>query len=308
MKPETVVNIDRLFEPLSKEDQDEEIRLPVRYGYTKTVAKRFWMHKTAVASLVLLGFAVLAAVLVPLVSPYSYEQQNIAVQNAGSSLAHLFGTDKFGRDIFTRVWYGAGISLFVGFTSAFLNLLIGLIYGSVAGYVGGVLDLVMMRLADMIYAIPSLLYMILIMLVFGSNAASVLIGLCIAGWIELARVVRSEMMRLKQQEFCMAARIGGAGPARIIFRHLLINAIGPVIVTVTWMIPQAMFAEAFLSFVGVGISAPLASLGTLIQDARSQFQLYPMQMLYPIVVLCVIIFSLHFIGNALADAVDAEKG
>lgn len=304
MKPERTNDIDQLFKPLTREEAIDKTQLPKRSGYANTVAKRLLTQRTAVAGLVLLGLVILLAIFVPVLSPYSYEQQNIAVQNAGSSFAHLFGTDKFGRDTFTRVFYGAGISLAVGFAGAGLNLLIGLIYGSIAGYAGGTLDMILMRLADMIFAIPSLLYMILIMLVFGASVTSVLAGLCIAGWIELARVVRSEMMRLKQQEFCMAARLGGAGTWRIICRHLLVNAIGPVIVNVTFMIPQAMFAESFLSFLGVGISAPMASLGTLIQESRSQFQLFPMQMIYPILVLCLIIFSLHAIGNAIACCIN----
>lgn len=305
MEPERMIDIEALFEPLPKEEKSEPPKPPARYGYVRMVARRFWTHKAAAVSLALLGIVICIAVFAPVFSPYSYDGQNIALQNAGSSASHLFGTDKFGRDIFIRVCYGARISLLIGFASAFLNLVIGMICGSAAGYIGGWPDLILMRMADMIYAIPSLLYMILIMLVLGANAVSVLIGLCIAGWIEPARIIRSEMMRLKQQEFCMAARLSGAGTGRIIFRHLLINAVGPVIVNATFMIPQAMFAEAFLSFVGVGISAPMASLGTLIQDARSQFQLYPMQMMYPILALCFIIFSLHVIGNALANAVDA---
>ena len=166
-----------------------------------------------------------------------------------------------------------------------------------------------MRAADVIDAIPSLLYVILITLVMGANVGSILLGICISGWIDLARIVRGEVQRLKTREFCTAARLAGAGAGRILLRHLLPNAAGPVIVNLTFMIPKAIFTEAFLSFVGVGISAPVASLGTLIQDARSQMQVYPSQMLFPILVLCILILSMNFIGAGLEQSVrQIEEG
>lgn len=257
------------------------------------VNRLFW------AGLVLLTILMLLAVLVPAFSPYSHTKQSADIQNAVSTLSHPFGTDKFGRDIFVRVWYGTRISLTVGMGSALICGMIGILYGSIAGYWGGKTDLLMMRAADVIDAIPSLLYVILIMLVMGANVGSILFGICISGWIDLARIVRGEVQRLKMREFSMAARLAGAGAGRILWRHLLPNAAGPIIVNLTFMIPKAIFTEAFLSFVGVGISAPNASLGTLIQDARSQMQVYPFQMLYPILVLCILIFSMNLIGAGL---------
>ncbi|MCI6468254.1 MAG: ABC transporter permease [Faecalicatena sp.] len=257
------------------------------------VNRLFW------AGLVLLTILMLLAVLVPAFSPYSHTKQSVEIQNAASTLSHPFGTDKFGRDIFVRVWYGTRISLTVGMGSALICGMIGIVYGSIAGYWGGKMDLLMMRAADVIDAIPSLLYVILIMLVMGANVGSILFGICISGWIELARIVRGEVQRLKLREFSMAARLAGAGTGRILWRHLLPNAAGPIIVNLTFMIPKAIFTEAFLSFVGVGISAPDASLGTLIQDARSQMQVYPSQMLYPILVLCILIFSMNLVGAGL---------
>ncbi len=257
------------------------------------VNRLFW------AGLVLLTILMLLAVLVPAFSPYSHTKQSVEIQNAASTLSHPFGTDKFGRDIFVRVWYGTRISLTVGMGSALICGMIGIVYGSIAGYWGGKMGLLMMRAADVIDAIPSLLYVILIMLVMGANVGSILFGICISGWIELARIVRGEVQRLKLREFSMAARLAGAGTGRILWRHLLPNAAGPIIVNLTFMIPKAIFTEAFLSFVGVGISAPDASLGTLIQDARSQMQVYPSQMLYPILVLCILIFSMNLVGAGL---------
>ncbi|GKH33249.1 ABC transporter permease [Muricomes sp. OA1] len=256
---------------------------------------------------ILLAALILLALLVPALSPYSYETQNVEIQNAGSSLQHLFGTDKFGRDLFVRVWYGTRISLLVGAGSALFCGVIGILYGSIAGYAGQKTDMLMMRLADIIDAIPSLLYVILIMLVLGANVGSILLGICISGWIDLARIVRGEVMRLKEREFCVAARMAGAGTVRVLRKHLLPNAAGPVIVNITFQIPKAIFTEAFLSFVGVGIAAPVASLGTLIQDARSQMQVYPSQMFYPIAVLCILILSVNLIGAGLERASRLEE-
>lgn len=252
-----------------------------------------------IIGMVLFCTLTLFAVAVPQLSSQSYSEQNAELRNLGTSAAHLFGTDKFGRDIFVRVWYGTGISLLIGAGSACICGIIGILAGAAAGFAGGIVDLLVMRIADIIDAIPSLLYVILLTLTFGANVRSILLGICISGWIELARIVRGEVMRLKGQEFCAASRLAGAGNARILFRHLLPNAAGPVIVNLTFFIPKAIFTEAFLSFVGVGISAPAASLGTLIQEARSQMRVYPSQMIYPILVLCLLILSLNLIGNGL---------
>lgn len=261
------------------------------------------------AGIFLLVILALLAILVPALSPYSHTAQNVRIQNANPSWSHLFGTDKFGRDIFVRVWYGTRISLIVGIGSALICGGIGIVYGSAAGYAKEKADMVLMRAADIIDAIPSLLYVILIMLVMGANVGSILFGICISGWIDLARIVRGEIKRLKTREFCTAARLAGAKPWRILWFHLLPNAAGPIIVNLTFLVPKAIFTEAFLSFVGVGISAPAASLGTLIQEARSQMQVYPSQMLYPIIVLCILILSMNLIGAGLERAVrQIEEG
>ena len=162
----------------------------------------------------------------------------------------------------------------------------------------------MMRIVDVIYAVPAMIYMILLMLIFGSNIYSVMLGICVNGWINMARIVRSQVMSLKEQEFSVAAFVIGASRRRILFRHLLLNSLGPIIVTVTLMIPQAIFTEAFLSFIGIGISAPMASLGTLAQDAKMLMNVYPMQMVWPVLVICIVIFSLNFIGEGLETALN----
>lgn len=259
------------------------------------------------AGLVLLGILAAAAVIVPLASPYSATQMSAAVRNQGSSWVHPFGTDKFGRDLLVRCFEGVRISLLVGAGSAVLNGILGILLGGLAGYAGKVADQIVMRAADILSAIPSLLYVILIMLVLGSDVRSILLGLCISGWVDTARLVRGEILRLKTREFVEAARLAGAGNGRIFLRHLLPNAAGPVIVNLTFLIPQAIFTEAFLSFVGVGIPVPAASLGTLIQSARSQMQVYPYQLLIPTAVLCLLILSVNLTGMGMENRMRNKK-
>lgn len=260
--------------------------------------KKAGISRMTAAGCIILVIWVLLAVGVPIFSPWSYSAQDAQACNEGVSFLHWFGTDRFGRDIFTRVWYGARISLTVGLVSAFINGIIGVFYGAVSGYSGNRTDLVMMRVADIISSIPSMIYVILLTLVMGAGMGSIILGLCIAGWIGMSRIVRGEILKLKDMEYAYAARMEGIRPLRILFRHLLPNAAGTIAVNVIFLVPQAIFTEAFLSFLGVGIAAPEASLGTIIQEARSQMILYPYQMIFPLLVLCVMLLALNMIGTA----------
>lgn len=292
------------FDPLPQEDRDAQFVAMESKSFARNVWESFSRNRLALVGLILLALLVCAAVFGPMLSPYPYDGMDAMSRNQPSTAAHWFGTDQMGRDILTRVFYGARVSLLVGFASTALNLLIGVLYGSIAGYVGGRVDMVMMRIVDVIYAVPAMIYMILLMLIFGSNIYSVMLGICVNGWINMARIVRSQVMSLKEQEFSVAAFVIGASRKRILFRHLLLNSLGPIIVTVTLMIPQAIFTEAFLSFIGIGISAPMASLGTLAQDAKMLMNVYPMQMVWPVLVICIVIFSLNFIGEGLETALN----
>lgn len=264
--------------------------------------------KMAAAGCVILFVWMILAIAVPLFWPWSYSEQNAQIQNQAISAVHWFGTDRFGRDLFARVWYGAGLSLVIGISSTLINGVIGVIYGAISGYTGKKLDMVLMRIADIISAIPSMLYVILITLVMGSGVGSMILGLCVAGWIGMARIVRGEIVSLKKSEYAEAARMEGISPMRILVRHLLPNAAGPVIVNLIFLVPQAIFTEAFLSFLGVGLSAPAASLGTIIQEARSQMILYPYQMICPLVVLCVMILALNMVGTAIEEKTGSRRG
>lgn len=292
------------FDPLPQEDRDGQFVAMESKSFARNVWESFSRNRLALVGLILLAVLVCAAIFGPMLSPYPYDGMDAMSRNQPSSAAHWFGTDQMGRDVFTRVLYGARVSLLVGFASTALNLVIGVLYGSIAGYVGGRVDMVLMRIVDVIYAVPAMIYMILLMLIFGSNIYSVMLGICVNGWINMARIVRSQVMSLKEQEFSVAAFVIGASRKRILFRHLLLNSLGPIIVTVTLMIPQAIFTEAFLSFIGIGISAPMASLGTLAQDAKMLMNVYPMQMVWPVLVICIVIFSLNFIGEGLETALN----
>lgn len=291
------------FRPIDKSEQNSEFIAMESRSFWRDVWERFRSNRRALVGFIILLLIALLAIIGPLVSPYPYDGMGTEI-NRGPSAAHWFGTVALGRDLFTRVLYGIRISLFVGFVSTLINVVIGIVYGGVAGYVGGKLDNVMMRIVDVIYAVPSLLYIILLMMLFGANVGSIMLGMCISGWVGNARLMRTQVIALKEREYVLASYTQGASPVRILLKHIFPNAMGPILVQATLAIPQAIFQEAFLSFIGMGISAPQASLGTLAQDARMYMVIYPHQMVCPIVMICVIIFALNFISEGLSEALD----
>ena len=297
---------DDMFAPLPEEERNSEFIAMDSKTYLQDAWGRFKKNKLALISLIFLGIMILLAIFVPIISPYTYDGMSDDV-NIMPCMAHLLGTDKFGRDILTRLMYGARISLMVGFLAAILNLIIGVVYGGIAGYAGGKVDMVMMRIIDCIYSIPSMLYVILIMLVLGSNIYSVLVGISISSWIGMARQVRTQIQTLKQQEFAMAAYVIGASKKRILFKHLIINSMGPIVVSATMMVPDAIFTEAFLAFIGIGISLPQASWGTLCNEARAQLTQYPLQIIWPVMAICLTVLALNFIGDGVGEALDPKK-
>lgn len=306
-KKTQVVLTDDLFEKLHEHEKNNEFIAVSSKTYLQDAWHSFRKNRLALVSLGFLVVMILLAIFVPILSPYTYDGQDLSARNALPSLAHWLGTDKFGRDIFVRIMCGARISLSVGFAAAFINLVIGVVYGGVCGYFGGKLDMILMRIADIIYAIPSMLYVIMVMLVFGSNIFSVLLAISVSGWIGMARQVRTQVMSLKEREFAQAALVMGASHNRILYKHLIINCIGPIIVNTTLMVPNAIFTEAFLAFVGIGISIPQASWGTMANEARALLQNYPIQMLWPVLAISLTMLSLNFIGDGLNEALDPKK-
>ncbi|MBP3653071.1 MAG: ABC transporter permease [Clostridia bacterium] len=274
--------------------------------YWQDVWKRFRKDPLAMFGMFVILVMAIACIIIPMFSPYSYSSMDLTNMNAGPSMAHPCGTDQMGRDLFIRILYGARISLSIGLVAAAINFVIGVLYGGIAGYVGGKADMVMMRIVDILISLPSMLYTVLIMLVLGSSVGSVIIALCFTSWTGTARVVRGEVMRLKHSEYVLAARLSGANLWKILTAHLIPNAMGPIIVSTAFLIPSAIFSEAFLSFLGIGIQAPMASWGTLANDARSILLTFPHQMIFPVLAICITMFSFNFIGDGLRDALDPK--
>ena len=296
-----------VFNKIPEDEKNSEFIASESVTYFRDVWHRRTQNKLTVLGMIVLVIVILLAIFGPIFSGYTYDGQDLTMRNALPCAEHLFGTDKFGRDIFTRVCYGARISLSIGFSAALINLVIGTVYGGISGFVGGRVDLIMMRLVDILYAVPSTLYVILIMVVMGSNMYAILVGICISSWIGMARMVRSQVLTLKQQEFAMAATVLGASRSRILFKHLIVNSMGPIIVNFTFMVPSAIFNEAYLSLIGVGISAPMASWGVRAQDARPLLDSYPIQMVWPVAAICITMFALNFVGDGLTEALDPKK-
>jgi len=274
--------------------------------YWQDVWKRFRKDPLAIFGTLVILIMAIACIIVPMFSPYTYSGMDLTNMNAVPSMAHPCGTDQMGRDLFIRILYGARISLSIGLVAAAINFVIGVLYGGIAGYVGGKADMVMMRIVDILISLPSMLYTVLIMLVLGSSVGSVIIALCFTSWTGTARVVRGEVMRLKHSEYVLAARLSGANLWKILTSHLIPNAMGPIIVSTAFLIPSAIFSEAFLSFLGIGIQAPMASWGTLANDARSTLLTFPHQMIFPVLAICITMFSFNFIGDGLRDALDPK--
>ena len=219
---------------------------------------------------------------------------------------HVLGTDALGRDILARLMYGTRVSLMVAFVSVLVNLVIGIVYGGVAGYLGGAVDAVMMRIVDVISTIPLTLYVILIMMIFGQGLQSIIIALGCVYWVDMARVVRGQVLGLKQQEFVLAARTIGSSSRTILMQHLIPNAMGSILVTATMLIPSAIFMEAFLGYLGIGLRPPLASLGPMRNDANANLRTSPHELLIPALVICLIMFAFNFVGDGMRDALDPK--
>ena len=267
---------------------------------------RLKKNRAAVAGGVVLLTRVILALLTPLIAPYSYEAQNLDLGASPPSAAHWLGTDIFGRDLLTQILYGGRISLAVGFIATAVALVIGVTWGAVAGYVGGRVDAAMMRFVDILYALPFMIFIILLMVVFGRNILLLFLAIGAVEWLTMARIMRTQVQALRQQEFVEAAISLGLSPSAIIFKHIIPNAIGPIIVYTTLTIPSVMLLEAFLSFLGLGIQPPQTSWGLLISYGAETMEEYPWLLIFPGLALTVTLFSLNFLGDGLRDALDVR--
>ena len=267
---------------------------------------RLQKNKAAVMGGVVLLTMVVVAVLTPWIAPYSYEVQNLDLGASPPSWEHWLGTDRFGRDLLTQIMYGGRISLAVGFIATAVALVIGVTWGAIAGYVGGRVDAVMMRFVDILYALPFMIFIILLMVVFGRNILLLFLAIGAVEWLTMARIMRTQVQSLRQQEFVEAAVSLGLPPSAIIFKHIVPNAIGPIIVYTTLTIPSVMLLEAFLSFLGLGIQPPQTSWGLLISYGAETMEEYPWLLIFPGLALTITLFSLNFLGDGLRDALDVR--
>ena len=267
---------------------------------------RLKKNPAAVTGGVVLTMMVVLAILTPWIAPYGYEAQNLDLGATPPSAAHWLGTDIFGRDLLTQILYGGRISLAVGFIATAVALVIGVTWGAVAGYVGGRIDSIMMRFVDILYALPFMIFIILLMVVFGRNILLLFLAIGAVEWLTMARIMRTQVQSLRQQEFVEAAVSLGLPPSAIILKHIIPNALGPIIVYTTLTIPSVMLLEAFLSFLGLGIQPPQTSWGLLISYGAETMEEYPWLLIFPGLALTITLFSLNFLGDGLRDALDVR--
>ncbi len=269
---------------------------------------RLLRNKAAVVSMVVLGVIALMAIFAPLLSPHPYDEIYWDRIQAGPDFAnaHWFGTDGNGRDMFIRVLYGARVSLAVGLLATTVSLVIGVTYGAIAGFLGGRIDNLMMRIVDVLYSLPFMFFVIMLMVVFGRNIFLIFVALGAVEWLTMARIVRGQTISVKRKEFIEAAQAGGVSNTKIIFRHVIPNVLGPVIVYMTLTIPQVILTESFLSFLGLGVQEPLTSWGVLISEGARNMQGAWWMLVFPSIFLTSTLFALNFIGDGLRDALDPK--
>jgi oligopeptide transport system permease protein len=272
----------------------------------KEIWMRFKGNKCTFISLMLIIILLIMALIGPYLNSWRYTDQVLPNANKPPSIEYWFGTDALGRDLFTRVWYGARISLMIGLATGFISAVIGAIYGSISGYAGGKIDGVMMKLVEIFYSIPFLLYVIFLSLLIEPGVKAIIAALSAVCWLGTARVVRGQVLKLREEEFVLAARLLGASRTRIIFRHIIPNVSGPLLVMTALIIPEAIFAEAFLSFLGLGASAPVASLGYLIKDGMQGIRSYPWQLFFPAAFVSLMMLGFHRVSDGLRDALDPK--
>lgn len=326
-----------LFETASDEEKAQQVTMRESVSFMKDAMRRLRKNHIAMASLFIIVVIALIAFIVPNFYPYTYTKQDVTAQNLApfeysakeqmkidkgiKVFPHIMGTDALGRDYAIRVIYGTRISLIVGIFSALIVIVIGIIYGSISGYFGGLVDLVMMRIVDIIYSLPDVLIVILLSVGIkdwvsasksdlvtrlGAGMVSIFIVFGLLYWVSMARQVRGQILSIKKQEYVLASKAIGASPARIIRKHMIPNCVSVIIIIAAMQIPSAIFTESFLSFLGLGVSVPMPSLGSLASDARTALRSYPYQLLFPALAIFLIVLAFNLLGNGLRDAFDPK--
>ncbi|MGE8205088.1 ABC transporter permease [Heyndrickxia sp. NPDC080065] len=295
------------FVPLNKEKGIAEAVVRPSISYWKDVWIRLFKNKLAMLGLIILVILILMAIFGPILSSQSDTRLNFKNQNLPPSSSHWFGTDNLGRDIFARTWDGARISLFVGIMAALIDFLIGVIYGGIAGYKGGKIDNLMMRIVEVLYGLPYLLVVILLMVVMGPGLKTIIVALTVTGWVGMARIVRGQVLQIKNYEYVLASKTFGTKTSRIIRKSLLPNTMGTIIVQMTLTVPSAIFAEAFLSFIGLGIAPPFASWGVMANDGLPAITSgYWWTLFFPAFFISLTMFAFNVLGDGLQDALDPK--
>ncbi|MCR5102702.1 MAG: ABC transporter permease [Butyrivibrio sp.] len=332
------------FEKATEEEKRQQDVMSESSTFFKDSMKKLFKNPLAVFSIIVLVAIILVIIFAPMVVPYGYSEilkvngmRDKTAMNLGPMqfsenelkymeennvklFPHIFGTDELSRDYFIRVVYGTRVSLAVGFFASIIVLIIGVLYGSISGYAGGKVDLFMMRIVDVIYSLPDMLVIILLSVVLkevmgestgifaklGTNMISIFIVFGLLYWVGMARLVRGQILSVKENEYVLAAKSIGAKPGRIIWKHILPNCLSVIIITTALQIPSAIFTESFLSFIGLGVAAPMPSLGSLANTARQGIQSYPYKLLFPALMICLIVLALNLLGDGLRDALDPK--
>jgi oligopeptide transport system permease protein len=268
---------------------------------------RLRQNRLAMIGMFILLIMILTSLLTPWIAPYSYEVQDLNLGATPPSAEHWLGTDIFGRDMLTRIMYGSRVSLAVGFLATAVSLIIGVTWGAVSGFSGGRVDSVMMRIVDILYALPFVIFVILLMIVFGRNLFLLFMAIGAVEWLTMARIIRGQVLSIREKEYIDSAIMTGIPKSRIISRHILPNAIGPIIVYTTLTIPSVILLESFLSFLGLGIQPPMCSWGLLINYGVETMEEYPWLLIFPGIFLSITLFSLNFLGDGLRDALDPKS-
>ncbi|MBL4936462.1 ABC transporter permease [Clostridium sp. YIM B02515] len=295
-----------LFEVVGydKEVSDAIVRPSITYW--QDAWRRLKKNKVAMLSMFLLIVIGLACAFVPIFSKMDFKEQAIELANQGPSKEHWFGMDELGRDIFVRIWIGGRVSILIGLVGAFVSLVVGAIYGGVSGYFGGVVDDIMMRIVEVIVGIPYMIIVILVSISLGKGLTSLIIALCITSWTGLARLVRGQVLQLKESEYVLAAQMLGTSPMKIVLKHLLPNTLSVIIVNLTFQVPGFIFAEAFLSFISLGVQPPYTSWGAMASLGQQQMAYYPHELFFPAAAISLTMLAFNLLGDGLRDALDPK--
>ena len=294
------------FKVVGKNIQSMESISRPNIGYWQDAWRRIRKNKVAFFSLCLIGFYVLMAIFAPMLSRYDFSTQSVAEMNQSFSANHWFGTDSLGRDLWVRAWKGARVSRTIGFAASIINACTGSLLGGISGFYGGKVDMIIQRIVDVLYGIPSMIVTILLMVVIGNGVHCLILAMCCVGWIGSCRFVRGEVLKLRESDFVAAARILGVPDIVIIVKHILPNIMGLIITNLTMAIPGAIFQEAFLSYIGLGIKPPNCSWGVLAKDGIAQLRIHPYQVVVPAFLICTTMLALNLLGDGLRDAFDPK--